>query len=183
MQIRCRHRAFAAAVLAAVGVSGCGGGGVPGGPSSPVPTPPPPPVTNVLSEGSSALGASTVAPVVFTTESAGTLEVIVDWTFAANDVDIFLARGSSPCTLETFNDRTCGFVATEESMTMKPERLRTTSLAAGTYSLYVANFGDVEESVSWQVLLTSGVGSAASAPVAAGGAGHKAALVRMGEPR
>jgi hypothetical protein len=183
MQTRCRHRALVAAVLAFVVVSGCGGNGTPGGPSSPPPTPTPPPTTNVIMEGSSTLGASTVAPVVFTTVSAGTLELIVDWTFAANDVDIFLARGDSPCTLETFNDRSCGFVATEESFTMKPERLRTTSLAAGTYSLYVANFGDIDESVSWQVLLTTAFGSAASAPVTAGAAGHKAPLVLMGEPR
>jgi hypothetical protein len=164
---------------------GCGGSG--GGPTtagSPPPTPVPQPVTSLISQGSSPLGPSTVAPVPFTTTSLGTLDITVDWTFASNDVDIFLARGTNPCSLETFNDRSCGFIATEESTTMKPSRLRAANIAPGAYSLYVANFGDGDESVAWQVVLTTVSGS--SLPSAASSqdrATAKRPAIRIAEPR
>jgi hypothetical protein len=63
--------------------------------------------------------------------------------------------------------RTCAFVATEESPTLKPERLTVPNLAAGTYTLYVANFGDTDESVAWQVTLTSTSASSASSATTA----------------
>ena len=123
-------------------------------------------MTRVISSGSGSLDADSVAPVVFTTTASGTVGVEVNWTFATNDVDIFLARGNEPCTLETFNDRSCGFIATEESASMKPERLTVPNLAAGTYTLYVANFGDTDESVAYQITLTSASASASSATTA-----------------
>jgi hypothetical protein len=119
-------------------------------------------VTRVIAQGSGSLEADTVAPLVFTTTAAGVVGVTVDWTFATNDIDIYLTRGSDPCTLETFNNRTCGFIATEESPSMKPEKLSVSGLAAGTYTLYVANFGDTDESVAYQVTLTSTSASSAS---------------------
>ena len=106
-------------------------------------------------------------PLVFTTTASGTVGVEVNWTFATNDVDIFLVRGNDPCTVETFNDRSCGFIATEESPSMKPERLTVPNLAAGTYTLYVANFGDTDESVAWQVTLTSTSANSASSATTA----------------
>ena len=169
-----------------ISLTGCGGGGGgPAAPSTPAPTPAPPPVVTVIAQGSSALDSKVIAPVVFTTTATGTLDMTVDWTFASNDVDIFLARGSEPCTLATFNNRTCGFIATEESTTMKPSKLRAPSLAAGTYSLYVANFGDTDESIAWQFLLTTGSGSSASSVTtsAVGRGTAKGRLRRMVEPR
>ena len=110
-----------------------------------------------------------MGPVPFTTTASGTIGLEVNWTFTSNDVDIFLVRGGSPCSLESFNDRSCGFIATEESTSMKPEKLSIPGMAAGTYTLYVANYGDTDESVAWQVTLTStsasSVSSAAAAPV------------------
>src|SRR6266851_1272721 len=148
----------------AVGLSGCGDKVV----TPPTPTPPPPAaVTRVISQGNGPIGRSTVAPIVFITTAAGSLAATVDWTFATNDVDIFLARGAEPCTLQTFNDRSCGFVATEESVLMKPEKLSVPSLAAGAYTLYVANYGDTDESVAYQVTLTSTSASSASAAATA----------------
>jgi hypothetical protein len=165
-------------------LTGCGGKS-PTTPSSPPATLAPAPVTTVVAQGSSSLNAETVAPVVFTTSTTGTLDMTVDWTFPSNDVDIFLARGSTPCTLATFNDRTCGFIATEESTTMKPAKLRAASLAPGTYSLYVANFGDRDESVAWQFVLTTVSGSSASSPTssAAGRGMAKGLLRRIVGPR
>jgi hypothetical protein len=147
----------------ALGLSGCGSDTV-GPPPPPTPPPPPAQVTRVVSQGSGSLPAHFIGPVVFTTTTAGTVGIEVNWTFATNDVDIFVTRGSDPCTLQTFNDRSCGFIATEESVSMKPEKLTVAGLAAGTYTLYIANFGDTDESVAYQVTLTSA--SAGSGPSA-----------------
>lgn len=157
----------AALVLPSCG-SGGGGGGCaanPAGPGcGPSPSPSPTQVTRVVSQGSGSLPAHFIGPVVFTTTAAGAVGIEVNWTFTTNDVDIFVTRGSDPCTLATFNDRSCGFIATEESVTMKPEKLTVAGLAAGTYTLYIANFGDTDESVAYQVTLTSA--SASSGPSA-----------------
>jgi hypothetical protein len=142
-------------------------------------------VTRVVSQGSGSLEANVFSPVVFTTTAAGTVAIEVNWTFASNDVDIYLARGADPCSEETFNNRTCGFIATEESSSMKPEKLTVPGLAAGTYTLYVANFGDTDESVAYQVTLTStsasSVSSATTATVQRGAA--KGTLGRIPELR
>lgn len=140
--------------LLLLGLGACGEG-VPGRPS-PSPSPSPLSVTNVIHSDSFAVGIKTVVSDPFTTTAMGTLEVTVDWTFAANDVDIFLARGTDACTLETFNNRTCGFLATAESLTLKPEKLTIANLTAGAYTLYVANYGATNESVGCQIVLTSG---------------------------
>jgi hypothetical protein len=167
----------------AVGLSGCGDKIV----TPPTPTPPTTlaSVTRVVSQGNAPMGSKFVAPVVFTTTTAGSVGITVDWTFATNDVDIFLARGSEPCTLQTFNDRSCGFIATEESVSMKPEKLTVASLAAGTYSLYIANFGDTDESVAWQFTLTSTSASSASVGTTATiqRSAAKGTLNRILEPR
>ena len=157
----------------------------PGCVASSAPPPAPAPVTRVISQGNGPIGRRTVAPVVFTTTATGSVGITVDWTFASNDVDIFVTRGSEPCTLGTFNDRSCGFVATEESVLMKPEKLTVPSLAAGTYTLYVANFGDTDESVAYQVTLTSTSASSASAAATATvqRSAAKGTLSRILEPR
>ena len=145
----------------------CSNPTAPGCGLSPTPTPPPATVTRVISSGSGSIPAHVIAPVVFTTTASGAIGIEVNWTFATNDVDIFLTRGSEPCTLETFNNRTCGFLATEESTSMKPEKLTAPSMAAGSYTLYVVNFGDTDESVAYQVTLTSTSASSVSSATTA----------------
>jgi hypothetical protein len=168
----------------AVGLAGCGGDKVVN-PPTPTPAPPPAQVTRVVSQGSDTLESETLGAVVFNTTTSGTVGVEVNWTFATNDVDIYLARGNDPCTEETFNDRSCGFIATEESPSLKPERLTVPNLAAGTYTLYVANFGDTDESVAWQVTLTSASASSASVATTATvqRSATKGTLNRILEPR
>jgi hypothetical protein len=184
--LSCLVIAAAALVLPSCGDKPCSSNPT-GASCAPSPTPPPPPaqVTRVVSEGNAPMRSKFVAPVVFTTTASGAVAVTVDWTFATNDVDIFLARGSEPCTLQTFNDRSCGFIATEESFSMKPEKLTVPSLAAGTYSLYIANFGDTDESVAWQFTLTSASASSASAATKATvqRSAAKGTLNRILEPR
>jgi hypothetical protein len=141
--------------------------------------------TRVISEGSGTLEARFLDFVVFTTGATGTVAATVDWTFATNDVDIYLTRGSDPCTVDDFNSRTCAFLAAAETGSAKPERLNVAGLAAGTYTLYVGNHGPTDESVAWQVTLTSTSASsvtAASSGVVPRGAA-KGAWAGKGERR
>src|SRR4051794_40592735 len=59
----------------------------------PSPSPSPQQVTRVVSQGSGSLPSHVLAPIIFTTTAAGNVGVEVDWTFATNNVDIYLARG------------------------------------------------------------------------------------------
>jgi len=57
---------------------------------------------------------------------------------------------------------TCNFLATATSTTTKPEKITVASVAAGDYTLYIANLGPGNEAFSWQVALTTGAVASAS---------------------
>jgi len=99
----------------------------------------------------------------FTTTATGTIGVTVDWTFATNDIDVYLARGTATCSLDQFNSHQCTWLGSAESTTAKPERLSVPNLAAGPYTLYVVNWGNTQESMSFQITLTSLPGATATA--------------------
>jgi len=88
----------------------------------------------------------------FTTTVTGRLDVTADWTFATNNIDVYVTRGT--CTIEQVNQGTCPYAASSESTTAKPEVLTASSLAPGTYTLMVGNRGPTVESASYQVVLT-----------------------------
>jgi hypothetical protein len=142
-----------AAVFCGVGLAGCCGGSSsnPMGPSTAVPTSTPAPVTTVLLQGAYAgLPAEQLLVVPpFATNAAGKLEIVLDWTFATNDLDIALARGDCYTT-----EAACDIIDAAESLTAKPERLVIPALPAGTYTLLIANYGPAAESLSFQILHT-----------------------------
>ena len=146
-------------------LSGCGGTD-PVRPSPPPPTPPPP-VTDVIREGSGSLGVLMLGSLAFDSPRPGTLELIVDWTYATNDVDVYLAKGS--CTFDQFVSMQCNMVAFSESSIAKPEKISAANTTPGTYTLLVGNIGPTDESVSFQVLLTSQPGASSSSAKAAAG--------------
>ncbi len=115
-------------------------------------TPTPAPVTDVLLQGSLTTMDVLVLYTVgsFTTTATGRLEVTVDWTFATNNVDVYVSRGT--CTLDQVNQRTCPFATVSESPTAKPEKLVVSSLEPGTYTLMVGNRGPAAEAGSYQVV-------------------------------
>ena len=115
----------------------------------------------------------------FTTTATGTIGVTVDWTFATNDIDVYLARGTTTCSLEQFNSRQCTWLGSAESTTAKPERLSVPNLAAGPYTLYVVNWGNTQESMSYQITLTSLPGATAT-PTRSTMGSIKSALSGMG---
>jgi hypothetical protein len=149
---------MAAMALAAI-LPACGGGG---GGNSPTTTPPAPQPTRTLIGNVSfqVLGVPDANRLGLTRDTglaaltineSGTLEVIADWTFASNDVDIQLFRGS--CTQQLLTTVGCTLITQTTSVTLKPERL-TTSITAGTYTLGFTNYGNTSESGVGQVFLT-----------------------------
>jgi hypothetical protein len=145
-----------AVVLCGLGLAGCGGSGSSSNPMAPSTAPQTSttaPVTTVLLQGSYAgLPAEELLIVpAFTTTAAGKLEIVLDWTFASNDLDILLMRGACDPTATTL---TCDVLDEADSTTAKPERLVINALPAGTYTLLILNYGPAEESLSFQILHT-----------------------------
>jgi hypothetical protein len=125
---------------------GCGGGGS----ASNLPTMPTPrtPVRTVLFETTfSDLDPAATSGlslfVSFPTSVAGDLDITVDWTFATNDMDLYLYRGAN-CTPRKLNPTDCLFVA--QAITLrKPEVLTLANAVAGSYVLEISNRGTTLE--------------------------------------
>ncbi len=151
---------------------GCGGDDSATGPSTTPSTIASAPVTNVIgSVTGESLQPGFLVYYPFTTPASGTIGVTVDWTLATSDLDVFLARGTTPCTAAQFNSRQCPLVGSAESKTAKPERLSVPDQAAGSYILYIGNYGNTQESLSFQLTLTTVAGTrAVPAPRVTGGA-------------
>jgi len=166
------HKSFrasrAVSVAAGLALTGllvaCGSDPVTRPPDPPTAAPPPPP--SIVSTGQGTLEVDFIGRAApFTTTATGNLEATVDWTFASDDVDVFLARGD--CTPEQFIDTQCNIAAFSTSETAKPEKVRLTAAPPGVYTLLVGNAGPERESLSWQVVLTPTVASTAPAVSAA----------------
>lgn len=150
----------AACVVALVTLSGLGACGKRGGssPTAPAPVPAPPnPVTTTVREGSfTGLDPDFLLVVPFNLTVAGDLEAVADWTFASNDLDLFLTRGTNPC--DNGNNQIdfdlCTILVAETGATTKPERLRAPGLTTGAYTLYIGNAGPDRESLSYLIMLT-----------------------------
>jgi hypothetical protein len=144
----------------------------PAGPGcTPSPSPSPvivqaPPV--VVAQGSGSLGKRLLALIPFSTTVAGKIDVTVDWTFATDDVDVYLVRGA--CSFDQFVAGQCTMVSFSESTTAKPEKLSVPGAAAGSYVLLIGNLGPADESAAYQVVLTpsAGAGSASASGLSLG---------------
>ena len=149
-----RFGLVAALVSSAAVLAACGGNG----PTHPNPNtgPTPQPVTQtVVAEGSvSGLRPFDDHDVSVTISQPGQIDVVVDWTFARNDVDAHLARGG--CDFLRLLTAQCDVAASSWSTTAKPERLSARAAAAGVYTLMIPNFGPGTESIAYQVVLTTG---------------------------
>ena len=96
----------------------------------------------------------------FTTDRAGTIDAMVDYTFATSPMVVWIARGQ--CTAGQFGAGTCDYAATSFAGA-RPRRVSVTNAAAGTYTLIVGNGASVDESISYQVVLSPSAAGAASA--------------------
>jgi hypothetical protein len=170
--------------LSAVALTGslaaCGGGSSPTAAPTPTPTPTPPPPQVVSQVTGGSLPAGFIAWVVFTTARAGALDATVDWTFATNDLDVYLAQGS--CDNNTIATTACPILGFSESTTAKPETAHVASAPAGTYTIFVNNLGPGDETVSYQVVLTPS--ATGTAPLTASSRSGEAVPFQLkGRPR
>lgn len=162
-------RTFSGLMLAVV-LPGCGGSSNNNNPT-PVVTPTPAPRPQVLLQVSGGVPGEIVGVVSpINTTSVGSFELTLDWTFARNNLDIALARGSCNTEDDLLSGR-CAFIAATNNPATKPERLQVPPQPAGTYYVLVANFSAEDESVAIQVVFTPSsasdgvVGSLATRPV------------------
>lgn len=160
-----RRPVMLAAALALAAILPACGGGSSGGGNSPTTLPPAPqPVRTQIAGGNFTLagtdqlaGARLGFLVDFGTtpisvSGAGTLEIVADWTFASNDVDVLLYNGSCSSLQAALGQ--CPVANRTTSTTTKPERLTITGVPAGNYSVGFANYGRTSESGNFQVFLT-----------------------------
>jgi hypothetical protein len=132
------------ALALVTGLTACGGGGGSTGSTPPV-TNPPAPVRSVIGNFTFSLGAVGLAqPVEITVTGTGTVDATAQWTFAANDVDLFLTDRNCAAT-SIFNLGNCNVLARADSFTNKPEVIRQ-QFSTGVYRLYVYNDGPGTES-------------------------------------
>jgi hypothetical protein len=156
---------FLAATTIAIGLSGCDKDPC-SNPAGATCTPPPTttpsaPAKTVLLEASiPALPVNYVAGRYFSTSGTGTVDVTIDWTFAEDTIHVWLAKGQ--CPFEAFEADTCEYVTQSRVSRPKPRVLSMPSAAAGAYTLIVANWGPKDESLSYQIVLTSASGASAS---------------------
>jgi hypothetical protein len=144
-------RATALALLAFV-VS-CGGGDDTVIPPPPSPTPTPCTQTSVFGPVAGQVPANTLDTESFTTNASGRVDVFLDWTFSDSPIGVYVVQGG--CNLDQFNARSCNFLIRSEPPGTKPRRVSASNVAPGTYGLLIANFADVQESLSTQVFLSS----------------------------
>jgi len=138
-----RTGALAGALALVVGLTGCGGGSTT--PNPPPVNNPPAPVRSVIGNFTFSLGSVGLAqPVEVTVSGNGTMDATVQWSFASNDVDLYLTDRNCNAT-SIFNLGNCNVMARADSFTNKPEVIRQT-LSTGVYRLWVYNDGPGSES-------------------------------------
>jgi len=110
---------------------------------------------DVLDSGGGAHPASTLAFYDFSVPRSGRLDITVDWTDPASPIGVYLVPVGT-CTLDEFNARSCDFVVRSEPSPMKPRKISSGGFAAGNYRWLIASYSDVDESVSYQIVLSTG---------------------------
>lgn len=164
-----RRAAGLVATGALLALAACGGGGDgPATPSTPAPTPTPC-AQKMLDSGSDSLPSKYLLYYDFSVPEAGRLDVTVDWTYASNNIGVYVATAGTCNTLDEFNARSCNFVVRSETAA-KPRKVSVTNVAAGNYRWLFANFGTTDDSISYQIVLSTG----SCAPLTGGGPGASA---------
>jgi hypothetical protein len=83
---------------------------------------------------------------------SGTLDATVEWTFASDDVDIYVTAAA--CTAEMLAGARCAYKTKADSATAKPERVSFSVSAGETHRFWIVNFGPQRESGTFVARLT-----------------------------
>jgi len=82
----------------------------------------------------------------------GTLDATVEWTFAANDLDIYVT--AQACTAQMFESELCSYKAKADSTATKPEHVSFGVSSGDKYRFWIVNFGPQQESGTFNAILT-----------------------------
>ena len=109
----------------------------------------------------------------FSVPDAGRLDVTLDWTQEESPVGFYLVPVGT-CTLEEFNERTCDFIVHGDPSAQKPLVVRQ-PIEAGNYRWIVGNYNDeADESMSLQIVLSTGSCPASGTAAPTTTAAHRA---------
>ncbi len=150
--------ALSFAVGALILNGGCGGGSSTSPSAAPAPTPVPAPVTTVLGQGTYQGPSGTTGPLPgasVTVSQAGTVTTTLRWTFASNDVDLFVLSGNT-CTTHVEGVPTgagCAILCQDTSVGGTTATCSFSS-TTGTLLVWASNYGATSESGTWIVTLT-----------------------------
>ena len=112
-------------------------------------------VKRVVTSGSASPAAHSSRFVAFSTTVQGQLDVTVSWTFASNTVWVDVALTAN-CSSDQFVAGTCQFVVSNRSSSTAPQKtVSVPGLSPGAYTLFIDNRGPADESLTYEVDLTS----------------------------
>lgn len=136
--------------------SGCGGGSSPSAPSTPAPTPVPAPTTTVLGQGTYQGPSGATGPIAtITLNAAGVVRTNLRWTFASNDVDLFVVSGTSCATHNQGVPSGPGCtILCQDVGTVGTTATCSFNSTTGTALVWATNYGATAESGTWEVTLT-----------------------------
>ncbi len=89
--------------------------------------------------------------VAFAAQRNGTVEVNVDWSRAANDIQVYAAADTC-ATFDVLRSGGCNVVAFSESPTAKPETLTFSALQGTRYTVFAVNLGPGSDTVTIQLI-------------------------------
>ncbi len=107
----------------------------------------------ILFQGGGAHQSRILVRVPFTIATPGRLDIIFDWTIAANLFGIYVVSAGT-CSLDQFNAGSCNFLLRSETLT-KPRKVSVPNMTTGNYEMLVANFGSQDDSVTTQIIFSS----------------------------
>jgi hypothetical protein len=134
-----------AVAFVAVGLAACGGGTTSPDTESQL-------TTSLPTQPFSNLAPFEVGFAEVTINGAGTLTSTADWTFATNDIDVYVTPPSCRAA-DVAELANCTIVGRTTAVTTKPEQL-TVIVSRGNYRVWVANFGPSAESGTLRMTAT-----------------------------
>jgi predicted small lipoprotein YifL len=158
-----RSRSYLAVAVVAASLGACGSNGPGKCPDGTTGVPPNcmsiqvalPCTQTTVESGAGPAKARTLYHFDFSVPDSGRLDITMDWTNPASPVGIYLVPANT-CTLAEFNARTCNFLVRSEPSSVKPRKISVANFNAGNYRWLLGTFGDTDESISYQFVLSKG---------------------------
>jgi hypothetical protein len=115
----------------------------------------PTPIKRAVVSGSASLVAHSSRFVLYSTAVQGQLDLTVSWAGASDTVWVDMALTAN-CSSDQFVAGTCQFITSNRSASTAPQKtVSIPALSPGAYTLFIDNRGPADESVTYEVDLTS----------------------------